>query len=156
MNDNINVIMDSADDINVSIDSGAIQYGDLQVGQTITGAPGTNASVSNSGTSSHVILNFTIPQGAQGIQGAKGDKGDKGDTGLQGEQGIQGIQGIQGVQGVKGDTGDSGVYIGTQTPTDPDVNVWINPSGGNDELATKQYVDNAIQTAINNYLSNQN
>lgn len=27
-----------------------------------------------------------------------------------------------------GDTGDSGVYIGTTTPTNPDVNVWVDPS----------------------------
>lgn len=29
----------------------------------------------------------------------------------------------------KGDTGDSGVYMGEEEPTDPDVNVWIKPSG---------------------------
>lgn len=31
--------------------------------------------------------------------------------------------------GAKGDTGDSGVYYGTGTPTDPDIKVWIDPSG---------------------------
>jgi len=29
----------------------------------------------------------------------------------------------------KGDTGDSGVYIGVEEPTNPNVNVWINPNG---------------------------
>ena len=29
----------------------------------------------------------------------------------------------------KGDTGDTGVYMGEEEPTDPDVNVWIKPSG---------------------------
>lgn len=43
-------------------------------------------------------------------------------------RGVQGEQGIQGIQGIQGDTGDSGVYIGTTTPTDPDVNVWVDPS----------------------------
>ena len=44
----------------------------IEVGSTTTGAAGSNASVSNSGTSTNVVLDFTIP---------KGDKGDKGDTG---------------------------------------------------------------------------
>lgn len=100
----------------------------ITVGITTTGEAGTQASVVNSGTSQDAILNFTIPQG---------------------------IQGVQGVQGVKGDTGDSGVYIGTQTPTDPDVNVWINPSGGDDVLVTEQYVDTAIQNAITTVLESE-
>jgi hypothetical protein len=36
------------------------------VGTTTTGAAGTSASVTNSGTSSAAVLNFTIPQGASG------------------------------------------------------------------------------------------
>lgn len=42
------------------------------------------------------------------LQGAKGEKGDKGD---------------------KGDTGVSGVHYGSDAPTDPSVNLWINPDG---------------------------
>ena len=34
-----------------------------------TGAPGTNASVSNSGTSTNAVLNFTIPRGNPGADG---------------------------------------------------------------------------------------
>lgn len=42
--------------------------------------------------------------------------------------------------------GESGVYVGTEEPTDPDVNIWINPNGeGTDEIATKEYVDEAIR-----------
>jgi len=33
------------------------------------------------------------------------------------------------VRGGKGDTGNSGVYIGTEEPTDPEVKVWIDPTG---------------------------
>lgn len=32
-------------------------------------------------------------------------------------------------QGEKGDTGNSGVYVGETEPTDPNVNVWLNPDG---------------------------
>ena len=44
----------------------------LTVGETNTGDPGTNASVINSGTDSNIILDFTIPRGAQGPQGPAG------------------------------------------------------------------------------------
>lgn len=36
---------------------------------------------------------------------------------------------LEGIPGEKGETGDSGVYIGTTAPSNPDVNVWINPDG---------------------------
>lgn len=38
----------------------------IEVGTVTTGAPGTNASVSNSGTSTNAVLNFTIPRGNPG------------------------------------------------------------------------------------------
>jgi hypothetical protein len=44
----------------------------MTVGTTATGAAGSNASVVNAGTSSAVVLNFTIPQGAVGAQGPAG------------------------------------------------------------------------------------
>ena len=119
----------------------------ISVGSTTTGTPGTQASVTNSGTNMNVILDFIIPkgekgdkgdkgdtgeqgpQGKQGIQGPKGDKGDtgpqgeqgiqgqKGDTGAQGPQGEQGIQGPQGEQGPKGDTGSVGPAGPVFTPS---------------------------------------
>lgn len=48
----------------------------VAVGSTTTVAPGSPASVTNSGTVNAAILDFAIPQGE------KGDKGDKGDGGL--------------------------------------------------------------------------
>lgn len=50
----------------------------ITVGTTTTGEPGTQASVTNSGSASAAVFNFTIP---------KGEKGDKGDRGPQGEPG---------------------------------------------------------------------
>lgn len=44
----------------------------IAVGTTSTGTPGTNATVTNSGTASAAIFNFTIPAGAQGIPGPPG------------------------------------------------------------------------------------
>src|SRR5699024_6046675 len=42
----------------------------VEVASTTTGEPGTDASVTNSGTNTKVKLNFTIPRGANGATGA--------------------------------------------------------------------------------------
>jgi hypothetical protein len=47
----------------------------IAVGTTATGAPGSNASVSNSGSSSAAVFNFTIPAGIQGPIGPQGPSG---------------------------------------------------------------------------------
>lgn len=47
----------------------------VSVGTTTTGAPGSSASVSNSGTSTNAVLNFTIPRGETGTAGATGPAG---------------------------------------------------------------------------------
>lgn len=83
----------------------------VAVGTTTTGAAGTNASVTNSGTSSAAVLNFTIPRGA------KGDKGDKGDTGATGATGPQGPQGETGATGPQGPAGSAGTAAGFGTPS---------------------------------------
>ena len=60
----------------------------VTVGTTTTGEAGTQAAVTNSGTTSAAVLNFTIPKGA------KGDKGDKGDTGSTGPAGTTTFAGL--------------------------------------------------------------
>ncbi len=47
----------------------------VSVGTVTTGAAGTQASVTNSGTASAAVLNFTIPQGAAGTGGSGGSGG---------------------------------------------------------------------------------
>jgi hypothetical protein len=47
----------------------------VSVGTVTTGAPGTQAAVTNGGTSSAAVLNFTIPQGAPGVNGTGGGGG---------------------------------------------------------------------------------
>ena len=126
----------------------------VQVGTVSTGQPGTQASVSNSGTANDAILNFTIPQGekgetgpqgpkgdtgSQGIQGDTGPQGPKGDTGDTGPQGPKGDTGDTGPQGPKGDTGDTGpqgpagaaatVQVGTVSTGQPGTQASVNNSG---------------------------
>lgn len=95
----------------------------IAVGTVTTGDAGTNATITNVGTSSAAIFDFTIPrgntgtagatgatgpQGPTGPTGATGPQGPQGETGPQGAQGIQGEQGIQGIQGEQGPQGETG------------------------------------------------
>ena len=92
----------------------------VTVGTVSTGIENSNVIITNSGTNTDAVLNFTIPRGSKGEKGdigpigLTGPKGDKGDTG---EQGPQGIQGEKGDIGLKGDTGDVGPRGYTFTPT---------------------------------------
>ena len=120
----------------------------VEIGSVQTGAEGSEAQVTNTGTFPNVVLNFTLPrgprgltgsvgpQGVQGVQGPKGEKGEtgdvgpvgpvgpqgekgeKGDTGPAGPQGLQGEKGTTGEQGPKGDKGDTGA-TGPQGATGP-------------------------------------
>lgn len=84
----------------------------VQVGNTNTGAPGTNAQVTNAGNEHFAVFDFTIP---------RGDKGEKGDTGA------------QGAKGDKGDKGDAGtaatITVGSTTTTNPGTNATVTNSG---------------------------
>ena len=53
----------------------------VQVGNTNTGAPGTNAQVTNAGNEHFAVLNFTIPRGDKGATGATGPQGPTGADG---------------------------------------------------------------------------
>jgi hypothetical protein len=56
----------------------------VTTGTTTTGSPGTPANVTNSGTSSAAVFNFTIPEGIQGATGSQGPQGNPGATGSPG------------------------------------------------------------------------
>lgn len=42
-------------------------YATISIGNVVTGAPGTDVSVTNSGTSTEAVLNFTIPRGESAV-----------------------------------------------------------------------------------------
>lgn len=94
----------------------------VSVGTTTTGAEGTQASVTNSGTAHNAVLNFTIPKGdtgATGATGPQGPQGPQGETGPQGPTGATGATGATGPQGPQGETGPQGPQgeTGPQGPT---------------------------------------
>jgi len=53
----------------------------VSIGSTTTLAPGSSATVTNTGTTNTAVLAFGIPQGLQGAQGAVGPAGPAGATG---------------------------------------------------------------------------
>ncbi len=96
----------------------------ITVGTTSTGAPGTAASVVNTGTAENVVLAFTIPAGATGPTGATGPQGLPGEVGATGPTGATGATGPQGLPGEVGATGPTGATGATgpagadaETPT---------------------------------------
>ena len=58
--------------ITLEVPNTVFQQALVEVGETTTGEPGTEAVVENVGTETHAVLNFTIPQGEQGDKGASG------------------------------------------------------------------------------------
>jgi microcystin-dependent protein len=70
----------------------------VAAGTTNTGLPGTNAAVTNSGSTSAAVFNFTIPRGDVG---AVGPAGPQGATGPQGPAGPVGAVGNEDVGSIK-------------------------------------------------------
>ena len=56
----------------------------IAIGNVLTGAAGTSATVTNSGSSSAAVLNFTLPEGATGATGPTGPTGATGSQGAPG------------------------------------------------------------------------
>ena len=59
--------------------------GTVAIGTTTTSSAGGSASVTNSGTSSEAVLNFTLPKGTSGTAGIQGSIGLTGATGTAGD-----------------------------------------------------------------------
>lgn len=63
--------------MNIDVEAGVT----VQVGTTTTLPAGSDATVTNSGTANHLVLNFGIPQGEKGEQGEQGEQGPVGPDG---------------------------------------------------------------------------
>ena len=88
----------------------------IEVGTVTTGEPGTDASVTNSGTKKEAVLDFVIPRGATGMTGDDGTDGATFTPAVSADGVISwtndggkdnpapvSIKGPQGIQGVPGD-----------------------------------------------------
>lgn len=83
----------------------------ITLAATTTGAPGSKATVENTGTDTAAVLHFTLPRGEQGEQGKTGAVGPQGPAGPSGPQGPQGAAGARGATGATGPKGDGGVTL---------------------------------------------
>ncbi len=107
--------------------------GTVTVGTTTTGAPGTEATVTNVGTPQAAVLNFVIPQGPQGLTGPAGAQGPQGIQGIQGATGATGATGPQGPVGATGPQGPAGeaatITVGTTTTGAPGTEATVTNVG---------------------------
>lgn len=132
----------------------------VEVGVTETLEPGTQATVTNSGTEQNIILNFGIPKGEKGDRGIQGETGPQGPQGQTGPEGPTGPQGIQGPEGPKGPKGED-----AQFPTATEGQILVANSSGeyesSDDLKTlknnvedlgniQNELSNKIKTKVNN------
>lgn len=131
----------------------------VSVGSVTTGNPGTNASVTNSGSTSDAILNFVIPRGSTGATGPKGDTGERGPQGLQGVQGERGPTGATGPAGQNGQDGYSPTATVTKsgdtatiTITDKNGTTTAQVKDGSDATVT---VDSALSSTSTNPVQNK-
>lgn len=126
------------------VDGAPGQAATVRVG-TVT--EGDWPDVINSGTSQDAIFDFVLARGPKGNTGSVGPVGPQGRTSTiqvgtvtsgptpavlnvgTNTDAIFNFTLAKGDTGDQGPTGDSGVYLGTEEPTDPDVNVWVNPNG---------------------------
>lgn len=99
---------DQEDEVTLEVPNAVFKQAIVEVGETTTGEPGTDAAVDNTGTETHAVLNFTIPRGAKGETGPAGPKGDQGERGEKGETGSTGATGPAGPQGETGAAGPKG------------------------------------------------
>lgn len=128
----------------------------ISVGTTTTGAAGTNASVTNSGTTGAAVLDFTIPRGNKGDKGDKGDTGNPGDaatvtvgtvtTGAPGTSATVVNSGTSSAAVLdftipRGDKGESGSGAGDMLASDYDPNGTVQNAGG-----IVDYVESQIPT----------
>lgn len=112
----------------------------VDVGSTVTGEPGSEASVTNSGTQQNVVLNFSIPRGATGAQGPKGENGADGAPGAQGPKGDPGPAGADGEPGPAGADGAAAtIQVGSVTASAPGSSPQVT-NVGNENAAVFNFV----------------
>lgn len=85
----------------------------VNAGTATSLAAGSAPTVTNSGSTTHAVFDFGIPQGKTGATGAQGPAGAQGKPGPQGETGPAGADGKGGADGKDGEAAT--ITIGTTT-----------------------------------------
>lgn len=103
----------------------------VSIGTVTTGNPGTNVSVTNSGSGSAAVLNFIIPEGntgPEGPQGPTGLTGPVGPAGPAGADGNDGTDGSNGLNGTNGQDGADGVNVSSAAITNDELILTLSDS----------------------------
>ena len=101
----------------------------ISVGTVTTGSPGSSAQVTVSGSDKDVILNFSIPRGADGTNGRDGIDGVDGENGKDGTNGRDGVDGKDGKDGVT-----PTISVGTVTTGSPGSSAQVTVSGSDKDV----------------------
>lgn len=109
----------------------------INVGTTSTLAPGSNATVLNTGTTSAAVFNFGIPAGVQGATGA---------TGLQGPPGPAGSAGISTNANNKATLGSDSLFLVQGTATGVAATTHAQTVSGDDPQLTNARAPTAHAT----------
>lgn len=130
--------------------AGTLSLPDKYVGPS--GPEGPEGQPGKDGFSPIATVTQTENGATISIQDVNGTTTAEVSNGAPGEKGDPGPQGPAGKDGEKGETGDSGVYIGETEPTDPDVNVWIDPNGQPSAVSASSvsFDDTTAQTGTSN------
>lgn len=128
------------------------QNATVTIGNTTTGAPGSSAQVTNSGTENNAVLNFTIPRGNTGATGpantlsigtvAKGDDASATITGTAPNQTLNLVL----PKGDKGDKGAVDIQVVDELPPTGDPDTMYLVSGGSSDQSA-----NGVKFTASNY-----
>lgn len=110
----------------------------ITVASTVTTEPGSNASVTQSGTAQNAQLTFYIPRGQQGPAGATGAQGPIGPTGATGATGPAGATGVVAANPpLSYDSLNKTIDLDeTQLLLNPDQVVGLDPTGQTGKFVT--------------------
>ena len=119
----------------------------IGVGTVTTGAAGSSATVTNTGTSSTAVFAFSIPRGDTGAVGPSGATGASGSPGATGAAGPSGATGPAGLPGVVAATFPIIYSSGTQTVS---INAATVSGAGSMSAADKTKFDGVASGATAN------
>ena len=124
------------------------QSANISIGTVTTLPSGSNATVTNSGTSMDAVLDFGIPQGPKGDTGEVGPRGQKGDTGDTGPIGPAGSSATIAVGTVSTLPAGSNATVtnsGTSSSAVLDFGIPQGESGTVSYSVVKDFIDRYLQ-----------
>lgn len=148
----INVEQGGENILNITVEAGV----SVEVGTTTTLPAGSDATVTNSGTPNHLVLDFGIPRGEKGDDGAEGPEGPEGPAGKDAK--INGYNSIAllGSNGVSVSQNGSETIVSGETLQEGITNINdLIPTQATEQnqLADKAFVNSSINNVAAYYIT---